>query len=230
MNTLITAGTWLAYTIIATRKDYFNQLIELQVAFVVFAVVMLHTYILQHLLTVTNTLTAVTDIAISAVMIYLLQISKTGFQRSTDLLNRLIIFTFGTGLPTALSALLSAITANTNPNTLIYALFNAFLGRFYTNCLLVNLNARDYIRGMNNTTLSDVEDIQLSARSCSSRNGTRSNTFRINVETTTNVFRSVGIFVFHGGYFSDGGGGGVQDTNANNTMDILRSYDSKGEP
>ncbi|KIY47809.1 hypothetical protein FISHEDRAFT_74336 [Fistulina hepatica ATCC 64428] len=139
---------------------------------------------INNLMIATNTLTAVTDIAISGTIIYLLHTSKSGFRRTTDIVNRLIIFTFSTGLPTALAALLSEITAQTNPDTLIYVLFNTFV---YTNCLLVSLNSRDYIRGMGNlmSTSVMIENLPLSVRS-GERNArqTQDGAFRINVETT----------------------------------------------
>ncbi|KAF8185579.1 hypothetical protein K438DRAFT_1973875 [Mycena galopus ATCC 62051] len=46
---------------------------------------------------VANTLSAVVDVAISVVLVVLLHSAKTGFKRSTDLLNRLMVFTFNTG-------------------------------------------------------------------------------------------------------------------------------------
>jgi len=79
--------------------------------------------------TVTNSLAAVTDIVISIVMVVLLQRSKTGFKKTTDLVNKLvclsrrrsgprvlnvvmfqIIFTFNAGLPTSICALVAVVT------------------------------------------------------------------------------------------------------------------------
>ncbi|KAK7029401.1 hypothetical protein VNI00_014655 [Paramarasmius palmivorus] len=103
------------------------------------------------------------DLAISAVMIFYLQRSKTGVRKSTDIINRMvskhpkeastllwltprkIIFTFNTGLPTSMSALLSLIALHAMSNTFIYIFFYLLTGRFYTNSLLVTLNARKYI-------------------------------------------------------------------------------------
>ncbi|KAE9390306.1 hypothetical protein BT96DRAFT_349721 [Gymnopus androsaceus JB14] len=65
-----------------------------------------------------NILAAASDIFISAAMVLLLQKSKTGYKSTNGMLNRLIIFTFNTGIP----------------------------GRFYTNSLLVTLNFREYIK------------------------------------------------------------------------------------
>ncbi|KAJ6483311.1 hypothetical protein C8R45DRAFT_1215155 [Mycena sanguinolenta] len=103
------------------------------------------------------TLTAVTDVAISVSMVILLHASKTGYKRTTDLINRLMIFTFNTGLPPAISAILCAVTIILYPNTFIFILFFLLLGRLYTNSLLVTLNTRDYIRTAND----DLEQYSL---------------------------------------------------------------------
>ncbi|KAJ7099739.1 hypothetical protein C8R44DRAFT_888430 [Mycena epipterygia] len=91
---------------------------------------------LQVLAIVTNTLSAGVDVAISVTLMYLLQSCKTEFTKATtDLINRLvrdviliiteidlvanlkIIFTFTTGLPTTVFALLSAICIGAFPKT-----------------------------------------------------------------------------------------------------------------
>ncbi|KAJ7176703.1 hypothetical protein C8R46DRAFT_42846 [Mycena filopes] len=93
-----------------------------------------------------NTLYAVADVTISTVLIILLHSAKTtGYKRTTDLLNRLMVFTFNTGLPTSVSALLSAISVAALSNTFLYIFFFLLLGRLYTNSLLVTLNCREYI-------------------------------------------------------------------------------------
>ncbi|KAJ7176716.1 hypothetical protein C8R46DRAFT_1077119 [Mycena filopes] len=93
-----------------------------------------------------NVLSAVADVTISIVLIILLHSAKTiGFKRTTDLINRLMVFTFNTGLPTSVSALLSAISVAALSNTFLYIFFFLLLGRLYTNSLLVTLNCREYI-------------------------------------------------------------------------------------
>ncbi|KIY48680.1 hypothetical protein FISHEDRAFT_73423 [Fistulina hepatica ATCC 64428] len=110
---------------------------------------------LQTMSTVTNSLAAVTDIVISIVMILLLHVSKTGFKRSTDMINRLIIFTFNTGLPTSVCAIVAVVAINALSSTFVYIFFFILMGRFYTNSLLVTLNSRAYIRGMDTGGGSD---------------------------------------------------------------------------
>ncbi|KAF7366828.1 hypothetical protein MSAN_00941100 [Mycena sanguinolenta] len=93
-----------------------------------------------------NTLSAVTDIAISVVLVILLHSAKTGFKRSTDLVNRLMVFTFNTGLPTSVCALVATICVAAFSETFLYIFFFLLLGRLYTNSLLVTLNSREYIK------------------------------------------------------------------------------------
>ncbi|KIY71215.1 hypothetical protein CYLTODRAFT_419066 [Cylindrobasidium torrendii FP15055 ss-10] len=97
-------------------------------------------------LTMANTaITALCDISITVIMIVCLQRSKTGFRRSTDILNRLIIFVFNTGIPTTLCAIIAFAMVKGEPYTNLFMLFYLLMGRFYTNSLLVTLNSREYI-------------------------------------------------------------------------------------
>ncbi|KIY72509.1 hypothetical protein CYLTODRAFT_417897 [Cylindrobasidium torrendii FP15055 ss-10] len=99
----------------------------------------------------TNSTTALCDIAITLIMIIFLERSKTGFRKSTDMLNRLIIFVFNTGMPTTICAILSFAMVKGEPNTFLYIMFYLIMGRFYTNSILVTLNSRDYIRNGSNS-------------------------------------------------------------------------------
>ncbi|KAF7341179.1 hypothetical protein MVEN_01852800 [Mycena venus] len=115
------------------------------------------------------TLTAVTDVAISVSMVILLQASKTGYKRTTDLINRLMIFTFNTGLPPAISAILCNVTIVLWPNTFVFIFFFLILGRLYTNSLLVTLNSRDYIKAASD----DIEQYSLESSTFAARRGSR---------------------------------------------------------
>ncbi|KAI3616876.1 hypothetical protein WG66_004209 [Moniliophthora roreri] len=101
----------------------------------------------QNWATALNVMSAVTDIVITLAMIWCLHGKKTGFRKSTDMINRLIIFTFNTGILTSVMSVADVIALNTMPNTFIYMGFFLIRDRFYTNSILVTLNSRDYIRG-----------------------------------------------------------------------------------
>ncbi|KAJ7182484.1 hypothetical protein C8R43DRAFT_967306 [Mycena crocata] len=97
-----------------------------------------------------NSVGTAADLLISIVMVWLLQRQKAGSKKTTDMLNRLIIFSFNTGLPTSFCALACVISINAWPDTLIYIFWYLMLGRLYTNSLLVSLNSREYIRSTGN--------------------------------------------------------------------------------
>ncbi|KAJ3935756.1 MAG: hypothetical protein NXY57DRAFT_988326 [Lentinula lateritia] len=93
-----------------------------------------------------NILAAASDIFISIAMVFLLQRAKNSHQKTNSMLNRLIIFTFNTGLPVSFCALWACISINVWPTTFIYMFFFLLQGRLYTNSLLVSLNSRDFIK------------------------------------------------------------------------------------
>ncbi|KAJ7804080.1 hypothetical protein B0H14DRAFT_3883718 [Mycena olivaceomarginata] len=124
---------------------------------------------LEPLSITSMTLTAVTDVAISVSMVFLLQASKTGYKRTTDLINRLMIFTFNTGLPTAISAILCTVTIILWPNTFLFIFFFLLLAHLYTNSLLVTLNSRDYIKAAND----DLEQYSLESSTLAARRASR---------------------------------------------------------
>ncbi|KAJ6499846.1 hypothetical protein DFH09DRAFT_1375926 [Mycena vulgaris] len=103
-----------------------------------------------------NIIGAGVDSLISVVMIFLLHRQKGGNRKTTDLLNRLIIFTFAAGVPTSICALASAVSVLASPKTMLYMFWFLMLGSLYTNSLLVTLNARDYIRSRNNSEFEGI--------------------------------------------------------------------------
>ncbi|KAF9257589.1 hypothetical protein L218DRAFT_965181 [Marasmius fiardii PR-910] len=122
-----------------------------------------------HWATALNVMSAATDLAITVAMIWCLQDKKTGFKKSTDIINRMIVFTFNTGILTTLLSIADVIALNTMPNTFIYMGFFLIRDRFYTNSILVTLNSREYIKG--GTIASDHETISLGGFSQASTNG-----------------------------------------------------------
>ncbi|KAJ7095014.1 hypothetical protein C8R44DRAFT_813791 [Mycena epipterygia] len=111
---------------------------------------------------ITNTFSAVTDIAISVILIIILHTVKTGYKKTTDMINRLMVFTFNTGLPTSICALLCTICAAAFSETFIYFFFYLLLGRLYTNSILVTLNCREYIKSSPDSSRQRRQDLELS--------------------------------------------------------------------
>ncbi|KAJ3983829.1 hypothetical protein F5890DRAFT_125345 [Lentinula detonsa] len=121
------------------------------IAFGIIALVRVRTFAelatdLKGLSITVNALAAAGDVLIAAILTWLLQTSKTGFQRSDTMLNKLTIFAVNTGALTSLFAVASLISILAAPNTFIYITFFFCMGRLYTNSLLASLNARKKIR------------------------------------------------------------------------------------
>lgn len=94
-----------------------------------------------------NVLSAASDVAIAMALIWLLQHSRTGFRRSDNMINRLILFSLNTGLLTSLDAIMSLVTITVFPNTFIYIMFFVTISRLYTNSLMATLNSRKALSG-----------------------------------------------------------------------------------
>ncbi|KAJ6522004.1 hypothetical protein B0H19DRAFT_1203318 [Mycena capillaripes] len=95
-----------------------------------------------------NIAAALTNVLISAFLVYYLYILKRGDSKMNDLINRLIAFAFNTGLPTSLCSVAACIAMTVAPHTFIYMFWTIIQGRFYTNSLLVTLNTRNYVRSV----------------------------------------------------------------------------------
>ncbi|KAJ8495935.1 hypothetical protein ONZ51_g1419 [Trametes cubensis] len=70
-----------------------------------------------------STVTAITDVVLSATLVVLLIRSRTGSSRSNRLINKLLFYTINTGLLTSFCAVLSLIMVLVSPTTSIYVMF-----------------------------------------------------------------------------------------------------------
>ncbi|PIL31360.1 hypothetical protein GSI_06059 [Ganoderma sinense ZZ0214-1] len=93
-----------------------------------------------------NAIAAAGDVCIAAILCTILQTSKTGFQRSNLIINKLMIFSVNTGLLTSICACMSLITILALPDTFVYICFFFLMGRLYSNSLMATLNARKGLR------------------------------------------------------------------------------------
>ncbi|KAJ3892555.1 hypothetical protein GG344DRAFT_64536 [Lentinula edodes] len=101
---------------------------------------------------------------ISGLLTLLLHTSRTGFQRSDSIINKLIIFSINTGALTSLCAIASMLSILLAPATFIYISFFFCMGRLYANSLLATLNIRTLIRkegGSNVQASGDTGSIPL---------------------------------------------------------------------
>ncbi|CAK5274025.1 unnamed protein product [Mycena citricolor] len=152
---------------------------------------------LKNLSIAANTLSAAADITISVVLVLLLHVAKTGFKRSTDLINRLMIFSFNTGLPTSICALVATICVAAFSNTFLYIFFFLLLGRLYTNSILVTLNSREYIKSTSDNHSDEqysLENNSVRARLPPSAATNTHDPITIRIETNTmHDFRSASL-------------------------------------
>ncbi|KIM59325.1 hypothetical protein SCLCIDRAFT_1217888 [Scleroderma citrinum Foug A] len=141
-----------------------------------------------------NAATVVSDVMIAACLCFLLQKARTGFRRSNNMINKLIMFSLNTGLLTSLFAIASLISISVRPDAFIYISFYFCLGRMYCNSLLATLNARRVIRG---ESLDD--DMSMSRQGVTKKTTTQSvigttqwpmtNNISIKIDTTQEFVR-----------------------------------------
>ncbi|KAJ7616303.1 hypothetical protein DFH06DRAFT_1343314 [Mycena polygramma] len=101
---------------------------------------------------------AATDILIAAAMIYLLSRPGTQFKSTQNLVFRLIIMSVNSGAWTALLALLDLICIVAFPVDFTFIIFELPICSLYLSTLLVNLNARKFLRNGAQTSI-DLSDL-----------------------------------------------------------------------
>ncbi|KAG7443913.1 uncharacterized protein BT62DRAFT_304616 [Guyanagaster necrorhizus] len=168
------------------------------IAFGTLALIHVHTFVelarLKYLSISVNALAAAGDVFIAGTLCLLLHRSRTGFQNSDTMINKLILFAVNTGLLTSLCAVASLISILTAPNTFIYITFFFCMGRLYSNSLLATLNARKRIRtaaeGINTCgeigfSLNDISKV-------STFSSHRGSSISIKIDTTKEFSSDVG--------------------------------------
>ncbi|KAF8735584.1 hypothetical protein AX14_001835 [Amanita brunnescens Koide BX004] len=84
----------------------------------------------------------ISDVCITAVLVFSLSKRKTGFAATDDALSKIIRLTVQTGLITSLFAIGDVVFFMTLPHTGLNFLWDLALSKLYSNCLLSTLNAR----------------------------------------------------------------------------------------
>ncbi|KAJ4485203.1 hypothetical protein J3R30DRAFT_3696523 [Lentinula aciculospora] len=88
----------------------------------------------------------VADLLITITLVISLYRRKTGFSATDSLINQLIRLTIQTGMITAICAICAVIFFMALPHTALNFPWDLMLSKFYTNCLMSNLNARSNLR------------------------------------------------------------------------------------
>lgn len=123
---LADAGCGTVWVILAMRIDTYDQLIKI------------------NPLTITiNALSTAADCLIAAALCWFLWQARTGYKKSDNVINKVILFVVNTGVLTSMCAIAALIALVISPHTLTYASFYFCIGRFYTNAFLATLNARN---------------------------------------------------------------------------------------
>ncbi|EDR15199.1 uncharacterized protein LACBIDRAFT_301153 [Laccaria bicolor S238N-H82] len=97
------------------------------------------------------------DLLITVVLTFVLSRSRTGFQKTDSMINRLIRGAIQTGLFASIFALADLFSFLLHRETNLYAMFAFPIGRIYTNTLLDTLNARIDLKSKNTTLDLDSE-------------------------------------------------------------------------
>jgi len=88
---------------------------------------------------------AICDTAIAASLSYFLHKKRTGFKRSDEIINYLIVFSINSGLATSLISVGSLITYLVAQKLWIYTALCFLIGRLYANTFLSSLNSRQIL-------------------------------------------------------------------------------------
>ncbi|KAI5118911.1 hypothetical protein M0805_004687 [Coniferiporia weirii] len=83
-----------------------------------------------------NAFIAASDTSLASTMAFLLHSQRSGIKQTDSLINRLIMYSFGTGLVTGVLGLVAFISAFALPNAFFYLLFDLLLPKLYINSIL----------------------------------------------------------------------------------------------
>jgi len=102
---------------------------------------------------------------------------RSQFNKTDEMLNRLIFLAVNSGLATMIAAILSIIFSAHDSQSSIYGLFHYLIAPLYVNSVLANLNCRDYARGGSN--LSSAVDSGISPVAARVQLGINANRFGV---------------------------------------------------
>lgn len=151
---------FLAYRILRLKKSItlYATLLVLAAAAFVFGIffgikvcnvkTLIQTTGLSPLISVWLCLEVVVNVLITGILLHSLSRSRTGFQRSDSIINRLMQTTVQTGLFTSVASILTLALYLADKNTEFYNLFGVPTSRLYSITLMHTLLCREALRGM----------------------------------------------------------------------------------
>jgi len=108
-----------------------------------------HAETLRRYYTSVFALTTACDILITISMAYILQTGKTGFRKTSNIVNKLIMYTISSGLLTSCFTLATLILGVVLPNDFIYIAMEILAAKVITSTFLALINSRKSIRDQN---------------------------------------------------------------------------------
>ncbi|KAL5478258.1 hypothetical protein ACEPAI_2442 [Sanghuangporus weigelae] len=93
-----------------------------------------------------NTSAVFVDMLLALSMIWFLRKNRSGVRRTDSIVNRIVMLTIGSGLVTALWAIIAVVSAAVAPRSLIYLSSDLIFPKLYFNCMMASLNARSSLR------------------------------------------------------------------------------------
>jgi len=118
------------------------------------------------------------DLSIAGVFCFYLYTARTGHQRTTSVINKILVYTINTGLMTGIWDLSGIVVFATTEGTLLFLIFFMTFPKLYINSLFASLNGRSFLQKNNSTFTRSSE--------------THSRTFEINRSPGTVAFDTNG--------------------------------------
>jgi len=97
------------------------------------------------------------DFSIAAVFCFYLFTARTGYQRTTSVINRVLVYTINTGLMTGIWDLAGVVVFATTEGTLLYLIFFMTFPKLYINSLFASLNGRSFLKNKDPTSTRSSE-------------------------------------------------------------------------
>lgn len=126
------------------------------------------------------------DLSVTLSLIWLLVKSRTGFRRTDNVIDTIMLYTVNTAFIVGIDSAISAITYLIMPSNFIFMAFYLLTSKLYLNAYLAMLNARDDMR----KTIHEPASLQLSSISdgttaIQSEKGIRTKGVSVRVDTYT---------------------------------------------
>jgi len=128
----------------------------------------------------------VTLTAITGSLCYFLWINRTGFRRSGDIINKIMMLVVASGMLTTLTVVGTTVSILAAPNDLWEFFFSVLTCKCYINAYLTSLNARESIRGSYPESKTDhqLHSMEFRSRGLTT---TDANTISVVVRSETDV-------------------------------------------